>query len=70
MNTIKFKTNIKCGGCIAQVTPYLNEAAGENNWEVDIQNPQKILTVSGETSEAQVKEAVQKAGFAAEKVNA
>ena len=68
METIKFKTDIKCAGCIEKVTPYLNQAAGEDKWEVDVQNPEKILTVTGATNEAKVKEAVQKAGFKAEKV--
>lgn len=68
METIKFKTNIKCSGCIAKVTPHLDEAVGEHNWNVDISNPSKILIVAGEVSESKVKEAVQKAGFKIEKV--
>ena len=63
-----FKTNIKCSGCIAQITPYLNEAAGEDHWNVDLQNPHKILTVTGSTDDTKIREAVQKAGFTAEKV--
>jgi len=70
MQTLKFKTNIKCAGCIAKSTPYLNEAVGEDNWEVDINNPNKVLTVA--TSEPvdanQVIEAVKSAGFNAEKI--
>ena len=69
MEAIKFKTDIKCSGCLEKVTPHLNQAAGEDNWKVDIQNPQKILTVVGETNEAKIKEAVQKAGFKAEKAS-
>ena len=63
----QFKTNIKCGGCITAVTPFLNEAAGEGNWQVDTQNPDKILTVPTDkaTPEA-VKAALQKAGYKAE----
>ncbi len=70
METIKLKTNIKCGGCIATVTPFLNETAGEGNWSVDTQDPGKILTVTtdGVTSGAVV-QAVQQAGFRAEPVS-
>jgi copper chaperone CopZ len=68
METIKFKTNINCSGCIAKVTPHLNEAAGENNWNVDTANPAKILSVAGNASEYKIKEAVEKAGFKIEKV--
>ena len=67
METLKFKTNIKCSGCVAGVTPALNESVGENNWNVDIQNPDKILTVLAEGTNAQeIIQAVQKAGFTAE----
>ena len=69
METLKFKTNINCGGCIAKVTPSLNETIGENNWQVDTQNPNKILTVSGaEVNKNEVISAIQKAGFKAEEV--
>ena len=66
METIKFKTTIKCSGCVAKVTPFLNEALGEDNWEVDYNNPSKILTVVGERDQAKVIQAVEKAGFKAE----
>lgn len=69
METVNLKTDIKCLGCIEQVTPYLNEVAGEDNWEVDIQNPLKILTVNGETNVAKIREAVSKAGFKADKIS-
>jgi len=70
MNTLQFKTNIKCSGCIAKSTPYLNEALGEDNWEVDVQNPNKVLTVATDTpvDEKTVIEAVEKAGYKAEKI--
>jgi copper chaperone len=47
METLKFKTNIKCGGCVATVTPYLNKFSDIEKWEVDTQNPDKILTIVG-----------------------
>lgn len=66
---MKFKTTIKCMGCVAQATPYLNEAIGENKWEVDVKNPDKILTVSTEkVNEGEILKAIQKAGYKAEKV--
>jgi copper chaperone len=68
METIKFKTTIKCSGCVAKVTPYLNEALGENNWEVDYNNPSKVLTVVGEKDQAKVIEALEKAGYKGEKL--
>ena len=69
METVQFKTNIKCSGCIAKVTPALNETAGADNWKVDIENPDKVLTVSATgLSEHEIKSAVEKAGFKAEKL--
>jgi copper chaperone len=68
METLKFKTNIKCSGCIAKVTPHLNEAVGEGKWEVDLNSPAKVLTIADETDAAKVKEALEKAGYHAEKV--
>lgn len=62
----KFKTNVKCAGCVATVTPFLNEAVGKNNWRVDYNDPSKILTVTGEPDNRKVIEALQKAGYKAE----
>ncbi|KAB2879417.1 hypothetical protein F9K33_09140 [bacterium] len=64
MTTFKFKTNINCNGCIATVTPFLNSEAAIQNWNVDIQNPNKILMVEGEKiSKDMVVSKVKEAGF-------
>lgn len=62
--SIKFKTNIKCGGCIKTVTPYLNDVAGIKKWEVDTADVDKILSVDldGVTAETVI-EKVEEAGF-------
>lgn len=63
MQTLKFKTNINCGGCVAGVTPFLNKIEGID-WKVDTENPDKILSVESEdVSEDQIIKAVKKAGF-------
>ena len=64
MQTLQFKTNINCGGCIARVTPKLNETRGIESWKVDTDNPDKILTVRTEDPSGQtIIESVKKAGF-------
>ncbi|SDK21637.1 copper chaperone [Catalinimonas alkaloidigena] len=63
MKTSKFKTNINCGGCIATVTPHLNDVKGIEEWNVDTSDKDKILTVKGDFSEEDVKTKVQEAGF-------
>ncbi len=69
MNTIELKTNIMCGSCIAKVAPTLNQEIGEGYWKVDIVNPKKVLTVTGEDlDKSKVIEAVQKAGYRAEEL--
>lgn len=70
MEAVKFKTNIKCSGCIAKATPFLNEVVGAENWEVDTENPDKVLTIVAEgISAEQVKKAVENAGYKAEQLN-
>ncbi len=67
MNTLKFKTNVKCGGCIATVTPYLNQVKGIVRWNVDTTDPLKIMTVETEGISAEEITSVMKtAGYQAE----
>jgi copper chaperone len=61
---LQFKTNINCSGCIAKVTPFLNDAEGISHWEVDTNNKDKILSVESDgITEAEVIKKVQEAGF-------
>jgi copper chaperone len=70
MNTLKFKTTIKCSGCVSKVTPALNNEASIETWNVDIYTPEKILTVeSSDEDPAKVIELVEKAGFKIEVIN-
>lgn len=71
MEILKFKTNIKCNGCIVTVTPFLNKTVGEHNWEVDLQSPEKTLTVKTDdtTKEGKVIQSLQEAGYKAEKIS-
>ena len=67
MKTIKFKTNIKCSGCIETVSPALNKTAGENNCSVDLADASKTLTVTSENADAPaIIEAMKHAGYSAE----
>ena len=67
MKQYQFKTNINCSGCVAKVTPVLNNNDEIKEWNVDTVNPSKVLTVQTESlNEEQVKELVSKAGFKAE----
>ena len=64
----KFKTNIKCSGCVAAVTPFLNEAVGQGAWSVDVNSPDKVLTIKEDKEKDAVINAIQKAGYKAEQL--
>ena len=69
MKELKFKTNINCGGCVAKVTPFLDDNENIDSWVVDTQSPDKILPVIMENASAQdLADAVKKAGFTIEPV--
>ncbi|MBI3519031.1 MAG: heavy-metal-associated domain-containing protein [Bacteroidetes bacterium] len=69
METLKFKTNIKCSGCVAKVTPFLNNESEIKKWDVDILNPDKTLTIETESMNADtIIETIEKVGFKAEKI--
>ena len=68
-NELKFKTSINCGGCVARVTPLLNNVEGIEEWSVDTDNPDKVLTVkTNGATENEVVDTVKKAGFTIEPV--
>jgi len=69
MNEKKFKTTLKCSGCVAKVAPFLDEVVGAGNWEVDLDKPVKILTVTADNVEtSKVVKALEKGGYKAEEV--
>jgi len=60
----KFKTNIKCGGCVSKVTPVLNEAEGICHWNVDTNSEYKVLSVHSKgITEEEIIRRVTEAGF-------
>lgn len=62
--TFRFKTNINCSGCVAKVTPALEQAAGICHWTVDTSSADKVLTVHSDgITEAEVINTVNQAGF-------
>ena len=63
MQTKKFATNINCRSCLRTVTPFLNEVEGIENWSVDVNVPEKVLTVDGAADEQTIIKAVEEAGF-------
>jgi len=69
MAELLFKTNIKCNGCIAKVTPLLNDEKDIEKWNVDLASQDRILSVTTEKTEpAKVIELLGKAGYTAEAI--
>ena len=64
---LKFKTNINCNGCLNKVKPYLDQLQDLESWEVDTNNPYKILTVKGvQITEEEIIDTIEEVGFNAE----
>lgn len=62
--TLKFKTNINCGGCVAKVTPVLDAKEGITAWKVDTTDKDKILSVNAHGITAdEVIETIKQTGF-------
>ena len=66
MKKLLFKTNIQCGNCLSKVSPKLNEQSGIHTWQVDLQDPDRTLTVETDALNPEdIQKAVLKAGFIA-----
>jgi len=64
MGTLRFKTSLKCGGCIRAITPGLESLNFIEKWSVDLDNPDKVLEVeASEDISESVIESVKKAGY-------
>lgn len=70
-STLSFKTTINCGGCVAAVTPILNQLQGVKQWSVDTTHTYKLLSIEIDADNniaPTVTEALAKAGYKAELV--
>lgn len=69
MKTLKFKTNINCSNCVAKVTPFLDKKEGIQSWNVDTENPDKVLTVqTEELSGEDIVKVIKRTGFEANEI--
>lgn len=59
-----FKTSIHCTGCLKRVKPLLDNKDGIQKWEVDLDHPDKILTVESDgLSVSDITDIIDNAGF-------
>ena len=67
MKKTVFKTNINCGSCVANVTPFLDKAESIESWEVDTSNKEKLLSVKGQhIDKTEITRLVNEAGYTIE----
>ena len=69
MKKIKFKTNVKCGACVAAISHEMDKVA-KNTWKVDLTHPDRILTVEGEIDAEAIQKALENAGYKGESIDA
>ncbi|GAB4284165.1 MAG: hypothetical protein Kow0068_09200 [Marinilabiliales bacterium] len=70
MKTLKFKTNINCPNCLAKVKNILDTEIGNKNWNVDILNENKILTINTvKHTKEDIINLINKVGFKAESID-
>jgi len=73
MKTLKFKSSLKCNGCVNAIKPGMEAINDVKSWRVFLDVSDKIIEVETEGSEEEVakevKDAVTKAGYRIEQVN-
>ncbi len=60
---MKYKTTLKCAGCVNAVRKGLDEKLGPDNWSVDLDQPVKYLEVKDEVSLSELKPIFEKLGY-------
>ncbi|MDE6499633.1 MAG: heavy metal transport/detoxification protein [Rikenella sp.] len=69
METKRFKTNAKCGGCSAKIGAALEQhGVSAGKWSVDLASPEKVLSVESDLGAAEIVRIVGEAGFRAEEI--
>jgi len=60
----RYKTNLRCEGCVGSIAPIFNAASGVTSWSADVTGTDKVLTVEGDVPPARVGDLLGKAGYA------
>lgn len=69
MKELKFTTNIKCMGCVSKVKPFLDNESKIDSWNVDLEHPDRILTIKTDKLKAEeISELIKNAGYIANEI--
>ena len=61
---VDFSSNIRCAGCEKTVSSVLDNHIGVKSWQVDLQHPDRKLTLDMDTSyEEEIKDALNSLGY-------
>lgn len=67
MRVVTFKTNIKCNNCLEKVRPFLEQKKEIKDWNINLSDPERTLSVTTENlTDQQIIELIKEAGFEAE----
>lgn len=66
MKTKKFKTNAKCNGCITKIAEKLNQITTKEQWNINLSDPEKTLTITTDQPDEKIIETIRSAGFEAQ----
>lgn len=66
---MKFKSNINCQNCVSKVKNTLDTLVGAEAWNVDTENPSKILSISNsQVAASEIINKLKRIGFAVEEI--
>ena len=69
METMTFKTNAKCMGCLAKIEEILQGKMNREEWNLDLSDYNRPLTVtSDQLAASEIVELISKAGFKIEQM--
>lgn len=69
METMTFKTNAKCMGCLAKIEEILQDKMNREEWNLDLPDSNRPLTVTSDKLAAgEIVELISKAGFKIEQM--
>lgn len=63
MKEIVFKSNFKCQGCIDKVRETLNNHPQIGSWSIDLESPDKTLTILSSLSNTELEMLIAQKGF-------
>lgn len=55
MTIMKFKTNVKCQGCVDRIAELFTKNKEISSWEVDLTSDYKVLTVETSLSVSEIR---------------